>query len=235
MQLEWRTLRDLINYEDKSKMMPMAHWFYHNHPDQIHRLAESLSKNQLRSKENLFLGAWEAGIKPKTYDYENDQISIEIIGGWFGYPLLQWVEDYFGTENIKEVKFFEIDPFCMKVLNKYQELYNPRYEIKKYEMSWFDFKEQRRAHVIINTSCEHMPDMVSQKQYITDPERTTLFLTSNDKDDEPDHINCVNSLQELADKNDVKMLWGDSIKCEVPLSQYTFEKYYRHQVIGRWK
>lgn len=235
MQIEWRVLRKLLAYGKPEITEPMTEWFYFKHPEELPRFAESISKNQLISKENLFFGAWEEQIKPLTYDYENEQVSIEIIGGWYGYPLLDWVEKYFGADNIKQVRFFEKDHFCMKVLEKYISLKHPKFDIQTYCMDWFEYKETRRAHVIINTSCEHMPDLVSQKKYITDPERTTLFLTSNDKTDEPDHINCVNNVNELAEKNDVKMLWADSIRCEVPISEYKFEKYYRHQVIGRWK
>ena len=35
-------------------------------------------------------------------------------------------------------------------------------------------------------------------------------MQSNDKDDEPDHINCVSSCDELAEQGGFDILWGGS-------------------------
>lgn len=198
-------------------------WFQHNHPDQIWRFVESVSPNQQKSKEHLLFGLLEKDVViPKNKD---GMVKIEIVGGWFGWPLIGMLDKFF-NDTIYQIDFFEIDPFACKVLRKYIELMKPRFEIKIFEQDWFEYKETRRSHVIINTSCEHMPDLVSQRQYFIDPERTLLMLTSNDKTDEPDHINCKETADDLANDNELKLLHGD---------QVWMDDYYRHIVIGKWK
>ena len=51
------------------------------------------------------------------------------------------------------------------------------------------------------------------------------MLTRNDKVDEPDHINCKQSADQLALDNDVRLLHGDHI---------FFENYIRYVAIGKW-
>ena len=200
----------------------MLKWFQHNHPNEIWRYVESVSPNQQKSKEELIYGLVEKNIViPKNKD---GQIKIEIVGGWFGWPLIGKLKNFFG-DQIYQIDFFEKDPFCCKVLQKYIELMNPKFEIKIFEMDWFEYKEQRRSHILINTSCEHMSDMVSQKQYFIEPQRTLLMLTSNDKEDEPDHINCKQSAVELAKDNDVNLLHGERL---------WMEDYRRFIVVGKW-
>ena len=64
------------------------------------------------------------------------------------------------------------------------------------------------------------------KKVFIAPERTLLMITSNDKVDEPDHINCKESAVQLAKDNDIHMLHGDRI---------WFEDYRRFIVVGKWK
>ena len=63
------------------------------------------------------------------------------------------------------------------------------------------------------------------KKYFITPERTLLLLTSNDKTNEPDHINCKTSANQLALDNEVRLLHGDHI---------FFENYRRFIAIGKW-
>lgn len=200
----------------------MLKWIQHNHPDQIWRFVESVSPNQQASKDSLIFGLMEKDVVvPRNKD---GMINIEIVGGWFGWPLIGNLINHFG-EMINRIDFFEIDPIACSFLRKYIELMKPRFEIRIFEMDWFEYKESRRTHVLINTSCEHMPDLISQRPYFIDAHRTLLMLTSNDKVDEPDHINCKESADQLAADNKVKLLHGDHL---------VFEDYTRFVVIGKW-
>ena len=225
----------------------MLKWFYNNHLDKIDRFVESVSYNQQKSKEQLILGLTEKEIiVPKN---EDGKVIIEIVGGWFGWPLIGLLEKIFGNSILK-INFFELDPFAIKVLRKYIEEFNPYFNINIFEKDWFLHKEKRRAHIIINTSCEHMKDFSNMKKYFLSPERTLLMLTSNNKLDEPDHINCKESAIELANDNNVKMLHGDFLTLKVKKREkhflkkiYNHEKfiyktkinfYNRYFVIGKW-
>ena len=232
MELTWPELRKLLSY-NKKEIVEIAEWFYHNRPDMIGRLAESVSENQMRSKEALFSTAVEKNIKPLVYNYEDNKIVIEIVGGWFGYPLLDYVQSYFKDYQVK-IRFFELDKDAIEVCKQWQNIKNPDFDIKYYNMNWFDFKETRRAHVIINPSCEHMPDFKTLKEWFVDPHRTTFFITSNDKTDEPDHINCKMSATQFAIDNDIKVLHGESIKLKSFINKDEYTTYNRHIVIGRW-
>jgi hypothetical protein len=139
------------------------------------------------------------------------EFKIEIIGGWFGFPLIELLVKKYGS-SIRGIDFFEVDPFCCKVLGKYINSFGRDNlpEIRIFKKDYFEYKETRRTHLIINTSCEHMDNMNLMKEYYIKPERTLLVLQSNDKIDEPDHINCVNSTEELGEQSNIKILWGNS-------------------------
>ena len=85
--------------------------------------------------------------------------------------------------------------------------------------------------MVINTSCEHMWDMSMMKECYESPERTLLVLQSNNKTNEPDHVNCVTSCQELIEKNELKEVFGDWKR----INDGTPDKYIRYMVMGKWK
>lgn len=208
----------------------MLKWFYYNHPNKIDRFVESVSENQQKSKEQLFFGLKEKNIViPKD---ENGEITVEIVGGWFGWPLIGMLCNLMSIWNvsIKKINFYELDPFCCTVLRKYIEIFKPYVKINIFNKDWFSETKTRRAHIIINTSCEHMNDFPHMKKYFITPERTLLMLTSNDKVNEPDHINCKKSAIQLAEDNDIHMLHGDWCRFNIG----TFEKYIRFIAIGKW-
>lgn len=227
--IEWSHLRKLLSYNKPKEIMEMSEVFYFGYPDMFGRFTESISNNQIKSKDTLFGAAAMSDVKPLVRNHEGNKITIEIIGGWFGWPLLDYVAEYFKDYEIK-IRFFEIDPFAIKIAKEWQAIKNSDLDITFYGMNWFDFTAERRAHVIINTSCEHMPDLITAKKYIVEPERTTLFLTSNDKTDEPDHVNCKETATQLAEDNGLKVLHGESINLRSGNDFYN-----RHIVIGRWK
>lgn len=233
--IEWATLRKLLEYPKPQELSQMIQALYFENNNLLERLAESVSYNQMASKDALFCGAAENNVKPKVYDYEDNTITIEVIGGWFGWPMMKYIEDYFSDYTLK-IKFFELDASAIEMAKRWQEVQDSYLDIKYYNQNWFDYKVKRRVHVIINTSCEHMPDLVEMKQYITEPYRTTLFLTSNNKTDEPDHINCKDGVNEFAEDNDVKVLHGESIVLSsVSPKTHRMKDYKRHILVGRWK
>ena len=66
------------------------------------------------------------------------------------------------------------------------------------------------------------------------PERTLVALQSNDKRDEPDHTNCVDSCKELLEKNSLRNILpnlGDRKVMKADEENY----YNRFMVMGKWK
>ena len=185
----------------------MLKWFNRNYPLEMHRFIESISPNQIEGKNWLI----EELDKVQIPRDEEGRFKIEIVGGWFGFPLIDLLYNKYGDE-IRAIDFFDMDPFASKVFGVYLSTWWVDIQDVKIftnEMGdYFNYKEKRRAHLIINTSCEHMPDMKDMREYYFDPERTLLVLQSNNKTDEDDHINCVESEVELADKNGIGFLNG---------------------------
>ena len=86
--------------------------------------------------------------------------------------------------------------------------------------------EKRIRHMIICTSCEHMPDIGEMKEYYKDTPKPIYVLQSNDYIDLPEHENCVESADELAEKNGITDIM---FKGEKDFGYYT-----RFMVVGRW-
>ena len=185
----------------------MLKWFDRNYPLEMHRFIESISPNQIEGKNWLV----EELDKVQIPRDEEGRFKIEIVGGWFGFPLIDLLYNKYGDE-IRAIDFFDMDPFASKVFGVYLSTWWVDIQDVKIftnEMGdYFNYKEKRRAHLIINTSCEHMPDMKDMREYYFDPERTLLVLQSNNKTDEDDHINCVDNEIELAEKNGIGFLNG---------------------------
>lgn len=206
----------------------MMKWLRHNHPDKFDRWMDSLHPNQIKCKEWLVYDGLNKVQIPRNGQCK---FNVEIIGGWFGYPLIQFLVDEWSWLQINRIDIFEIDSWACKMIWKYGELFGWNDRIRIFNQDYFTYKEKRRTHLVINTSCEHMWDMITMKEYYEEPERTLLALQSNDKTNEPDHINCVETGQELVAQAGVKELHGDKMR----FNEGTPDQYTRFMILGKWK
>jgi hypothetical protein len=237
----------------------MLMWFYNNHPDELPRFIQSVSPNQIKCKDWL-VDSLSNVVIPRD---EDGKFKVEIVGGWFGFPLIQMLCERRGSD-IKGIDFFEMDPFACRVLGQYirymkedkevfmgekgveiEYVYSTLPPIKIFNENYFEYKEKRRAHMIINTSCEHMHPMENAREFYIEPERTLLVLQSNDKDDEPDHINCVKDGSDLSKQAGIKELYGDRkqfVSGTIPdkviegvMRKGDMVWWNRFMVMGKWK
>lgn len=204
-------------------------WFYRNHKDRMDRLVESLSENQIICKKWLIESLDEVDI-PRD---ENGQFKIEIVGCWFGFPLIQFLNEKYGDE-IKEIMVYEVDRMALIGLWRYLEIFDLQDKVKYRHKDYFEEDRVRRAHLVINTSCEHMPNMSTMKDRYVTPERTLLVLQSNDKINEPDHTNCVKDCAELTEQAGIKELFADKKKMNMD-SPFPLDRFTRFMVMGKWK
>ena len=128
--------------------------------------------------------------------------------------------------KIKQIDLYDIDESCHKVVAQYINHFDFDFKIVQYE-DFFKRTDLRRRHIVINTSSEHMSDIVLMRKYYKDyPDTPILVIQSNNYFSLDDHINCVNNVDELIDKNHInRVLYKGTQK--LPL-------YDRYMVIGQW-
>lgn len=195
----------------------MLKWFQHNHPDKFDLLIESLSPNQIECKEWLVE-------EIRKIKFKDRPLKIEIIGSWFAWPLVQFLKENF---NIERIRLYDIDSFACAVARKYIEIFNYDFKIETYEISYWDHKQgQVGCDLLINTSAEHMKEVIrdSIHNYYSPP---VVAIQSNNMFDEPTHINCVNSVEELIRQNKISEVYYSGEK--------DMDHYERFMVVGKWK
>lgn len=193
----------------------MLKWFYDNHRDKLDRYIESVSVNQFHCKKWLVK-------ELRKLKFKDRPLKIEIIGSWFAWPLVQFLKESF---NIERIRLYDIDPFACAVARKYVEIFNYDINIETFELSYWDHKQdQVGCDLLINTSSEHMKETIkdSKHNYYSPP---FVAVQSNDKIDEPDHINNVSSVEELIDKQGLSKIF---YKGTLELSSYN-----RFMIIGQ--
>ena len=193
----------------------MIRWIRHHELDSLPRLLDSLSPGQIRSKR------WCVDeLVNSRLLYKDNPIRIEIIGSWFGWPLVQYLSENFW---IKRIRLYDIDPVACRIARKYSELFN--IEIETFEMSYWNHTQDKiGCDLLINTSSEHMEETLTEKHNYTYP--PVIVLQNNNMYHEPDHVNCVDDPYELALMNGIERI---AYAGSLPL----YDEYSRYMVIGR--
>lgn len=137
---------------------------------------------------------------------------INIVGGWYGNILIPLLDEHI---KYKKINFYELD---LEALYIAKNIYFPnRPEIKWIGGDATKIEFSGNDKLTINTSCEHMVPLNIKKGYVA--------LQSNDYTDIEDHLNCVNSSEELSEQYNMSKVWYESTK--------EFYDYNRFTVIGR--
>lgn len=125
-----------------------------------------------------------------------------------------------------KIDLFDLDENCHRIATQYINHFDFPFRIVQFKDA-FERRELRRRHIVFNTSSEHMPDTLNLKSfYKSYPTGPLLVIQSNNYFELNDHINCVNSEDELIEKNNIKTVFYKG-KQSLPL-------YDRFMVIGRW-
>jgi len=177
-----------------------------------YRTLESFWKGQVRSKiwliENLS-------------NYASDKPNRVVIhGGWNGVlASLLFNSDI----PIKHITSVDIDPDCeetARTVNKQYEMQG-RFAAVIADMQEFEYKEA--PDIVINTSAEHVSDDVLNVWFSKIPTDALCAIQSNNYFQLSEHVNCVNTAQQLESKFALKTKYIDSL---------VTEKYTRFMVIG---
>ena len=136
---------------------------------------------------------------------------IHIAGGWYGNLIIPKLLDLY--PSISRIKLHDIDEeavrICKNIFFKGSDIVRADAE----DSTLFDY-----WGMVINTSCEHMKPLKIDKGSI-------VVLQSNNYREIQDHVNCVDSCEELADQYNVIE--------EYYSGQLQFEKYTRYMIIGK--
>ena len=189
-------------------------WVYNNAPDYISSFDDSVSIGQYESKR------WMINELSKINLKEFEPLHIDVIGSWFGFPLIEMLHNLF---PIKQIDLYDKDENCHRVAAQYINHFDYDFRIVQYG-DYFERKEIRRRHMVINTACEHMNDLKEMKKYYKGT--PTMILQSNNFTQQEDHVNCCNNVEELIYKNGLAYINYSGTK--------HLDLYDRYMVIGGW-
>lgn len=179
-------------------------------------LGAALNRNQMRGKKWLVdqLAVTEA----RTAD------RILVLGGWYGILAALLLHDE--RLNPACVTSLDMNPDCRPValsINRSAAAAG-RFDAVTGDMLELDY--QRAAPpgtVIINTSCEHLPDFAAWYERV--PAGSFLVLQSNDYYAVAEHVNCVPDLQAFQQQARL----GETLFA----GELEMKKYTRFMLIGR--
>mgnify|MGYP001161219914 FL=1 len=206
--------------ENKNRETPyywVSQWVNNNLPSYFQSFEDSVSQGQFESKIWLMKELSKISMK------EFEPLKIDIIGSWFAFPLIEMLSKLY---KIDQIDLYDIDENCHKVVAQYLNHFDYDFKVVQFG-DYFERKDLRRRHIVINTSSEHMPNVVEcQRYYKNYPENPLLVLQSNNYFQLDEHTNCVNDENELIKNNSIERVY---YKGKNPLPLYD-----RFMVIGRW-
>ena len=143
--------------------------------------------------------------------------TIWVLGGWYGVLSALIFEDE--RFDVSEIVSFDIDAGCEDVaesLNR-ETFEDGGFKARTADMYQLDYGSET-PDLIVNTSCEHVADLGAWLDLI--PPGARLVLQSNNYFGEPDHVNCVHSLQEF--KQQAQLV---NVDFEGELAQTNYTRY----------
>ena len=146
---------------------------------------------------------------------------IWILGGWHGVLAAILQDD--ARLDCGKITTIDLDPGCKAVAETLNApaLAAGRFEALIADMNTLDYA--KAPEMIVNTSCEHLPDVKGWRAKI--PAGRLVLLQSNNYFREPDHVSCVADLA--------------AFRAQVGLSEVIFagdretKNYTRFMLIGR--
>ena len=185
-------------------------------------LGAAFNKNQMASK----LWLRESLLEALGPAYAN----ITILGGWFGVLAAVLLHD--SRFSIGCVRCVDIDPRCESIARSVNSTHVRigRFVARTADMLDLDYgpaiaspADPRSTDLVINTSCEHLPDFDRWWKRI--PAGQQVVLQSNDYFACDQHVNCVRDLA--------------AFRAQAPMSRLIFagerrmKRYTRFMLIGR--
>lgn len=139
-----------------------------------------------------------------------DPKKIFIAGSWYGNVLVPLIQDIYSESRIK---LHDIDEEVIDIARKIYFLDNEQVSCEVLDSSQYEYH-----CFMVNTSCEHMQPLNVKK-------KTYVVLQSNNYRGVDGHINCVDSVEELAHQYNLSEIYYSG--------ELSFENYTRFMIIGK--
>jgi hypothetical protein len=152
-----------------------------------------------------------------------DRATILVLGGWCG--VLPWLAHLTGRGAAATWVSVDFDPTAGAIGRRVFGGVVPNLSFECRNIYDLDYKRlaQEQPLVVINTICEHLANFGTWRSML--PEGVTTVLQSNNYRGCPDHINCIDTIEELVAAADCKeLLFAGAL----PVTLFT-----RFMVIGR--
>lgn len=179
------------------------------YPKRAQDIVRSFEHRKVQAKTRMVIELGqlqEKGTLPSTIS------RINIVGGWYGNIIIPLLDRFV---SYKEINFYELDAQALYIA---KNIYFPnRFDIKWISGDATKIEIQGNDKLTINTSCEHMIPLNITRGYVA--------LQSNDYADIEDHLNCVNSTQELAEQYNLSKILFQTTQDYIDYNRFT--------VIGR--
>lgn len=143
-----------------------------------------------------------------------DNSKVIIVGSWFG-TLGLLLKNKFPSVNLTMI---DIDPRCKPYV---ESVVRGKTSITVSTEDMFEHKYTE--HIVINTSCEHIPDLQEWLKLL--PKGTIIVLQTNNFYNGEGHINCVDNIDMFKEQVDIQEIWY--------AGQLVMPMYTRFMIIGK--
>ena len=203
-----------------SRYLKVYNWYTKNFNDD--QFIKSISPNQIKPK------LWMVDQLSKIPELNSKKVNVEIVGAWFGWPLIQLLENILEFDKIE---IFDLDKNACRVCYQYRNIFEySKNQIGVTNKNYWDCVNRKsNADLIINCSSEHMNETFYQ--YNIYKKNCIFAIQSNNMFDEPDHINCSKDINELIEKNRIKEIFYSGEMSFNDLNENS--NYKRFMVIGK--
>ena len=167
------------------------------------RVMDSLNSSQLQSKLWLIEELNCLEIKPTN---------VCLIAGWYAQYVVPLLLDIF--PSIQLIENFEIDKDIREMTYRFNKRFKDedKYRVVIKNIMFKELSKEQDFDLVINCACEHMFPMWKFRE-INEEQDPVYVLQSSDDDTHDDHINCVQSTDELIEQaRIVDVLYSGSIK-----------------------
>ena len=172
----------------------LAHWFnairnIDSHRER-NRALDAVWSGQLESKAWLVNHVVDCVMRGAP-------VNIYVFGGWIGILSSMLLQS---DIHVKQIRSIDIDPWCERIandVNKRHEMDGWRFRAETADMSYYEYPEDAKPDIVINTSAEHITQEAYDDWYDEIPRGTLVVVQGNNYFDCPEHIRCSKNLNEF--------------------------------------